>query len=154
MFGKLNKEQIEKALSENLIGRIGCHANEKTYVVPISYAYDGKCVYGHTYEGLKINMMRQNPHVCFEVDNTENMANWQSVIAWGTFKELKGVKGRNAGLRKLIDRTLPIISSETVKLTSQWPFPPDDVSKIKGIVFKIYLNEKSGRYENADPVIK
>jgi nitroimidazol reductase NimA-like FMN-containing flavoprotein (pyridoxamine 5'-phosphate oxidase superfamily) len=28
-------------------------------------------------------MMRANPHVCFEVDHRENLANWRSVVAWG-----------------------------------------------------------------------
>lgn len=151
MFGKLDDRQIEKVLSDNFIGRIGCHANNKTYIVPISYAYDGSYIYSHTYEGLKISMMRLNPNVCFEVDQMENMANWQSVIAWGTFKELTGVEERNAGLQKLIDRTLPKISSATVKLSPQWPFPPDDLNKVKGIIFTIRLHEKSGRYENLDP---
>lgn len=151
MFGKLDNAQIEKVLSDNFIGRIGCHANNKTYVVPVSYAYDGECIYGHAYEGLKISMMRQNPNVCFQVDRMENMANWQSVIAWGTFKELTGVEERNAGLQKLTGRTFPEISSATVKLSSQWPFPPDDLKKVKGIIFKICLHEKSGRYEASDP---
>lgn len=151
MFGKLDNVQIEKVISDNFIGRLGCHAEGKTYVVPISYAYDGKCIYAHTYEGLKISMMRQNPNVCFQVDRMENMASWESVIVWGTFEELTNVEERNVGLQKLIDRVLPKISSETVKLTPQWPFPTDDFSKIKGIVFKICLHEKSGRYEGIDP---
>jgi len=41
MFKKLGKTQIEKIISGNIVGRIGCHADGKTYVVPISYAYDG-----------------------------------------------------------------------------------------------------------------
>ena len=36
--------------------------------------------------------MRANPNVCFEVDAMSNMANWQSVILFGTFHELKGKK--------------------------------------------------------------
>jgi len=151
MFGTLDQAQIEKVLSENIIGRIGCHANGKTYVVPISYAFDGRCVYAHAFEGLKIYMMRQNPDVCFEVDKMEDMADWKSVIAWGRFEELTNEEERKEGIQKLIDRVLPYISSETVKLSPQWPFPTNDFSYIKGIVFRICLNEKSGRFEGIDP---
>jgi hypothetical protein len=42
-----------------------------------------RIVCGHSADGLKITMMRANPHVCFEVDHRENLANWRSVVAWG-----------------------------------------------------------------------
>jgi nitroimidazol reductase NimA-like FMN-containing flavoprotein (pyridoxamine 5'-phosphate oxidase superfamily) len=147
MFGKLGKAQIEKVITDNIVGRLGCHADGKTYVVPISYAYDGRFIYARTFEGLKISMMRKNPDVCFQIDEMENMANWRSVVAWGTFEELTGEEERNAGLQKLIARILPEISSETVKLSPQWPFPTEDYTKIEGIVFRIRLTEKSGRFE-------
>lgn len=147
MFGTLNNEEIEQVFQTSFIGRIGCHADGKTYVVPISYAYDGACIYAHTYEGLKISIMRKNPEVCFQTDNMQNMANWQSAIAWGTFEELTEPERRNAGLKILTDRVLPYIASETVKLAPQWPFPPDHPEKIEGIVFRICIREKSGKFE-------
>lgn len=45
MFKNLESKQIEKVISENIIARLGCHADGETYVVPISYAYDGKYLY-------------------------------------------------------------------------------------------------------------
>jgi uncharacterized protein len=150
MFGKLNNDQIEKVIVDNFIGRLGCHADGKTYVVPISYAYDGKFIYARTFEGLKISMMRKNPKVCFQIDEMENMANWKSVVSWGIFEELITEVKRNEGLQKLIARMLPDIASETVKLSPQWPFPTDDFSKIKGIIFRIRITEKTGRFEMMD----
>ncbi|HYK45494.1 MAG TPA: pyridoxamine 5'-phosphate oxidase family protein, partial [Parafilimonas sp.] len=88
MFGHLGEDAIEDVLHQQFIGRIGCNYNDVTYVVPIGYAYDGKYVYAHAEEGMKINMMRENPHVCFEVDTIENMGNWKSVIGWGDYEEL------------------------------------------------------------------
>jgi nitroimidazol reductase NimA-like FMN-containing flavoprotein (pyridoxamine 5'-phosphate oxidase superfamily) len=52
-------------------------------------------VYCHTHEGTKLDMMRQNPKICFEVDDLMDMANWRSVIAKGTFQELIGRHARN-----------------------------------------------------------
>lgn len=153
MFGTLDSAQIEEVLSKNVVGRIGCHADGKTYVVPISYAYDGKCVYAHTYEGLKLSMMRKNPDVCFQVDQMEDMANWRSVITWGTFEELTKEKERNDGLKKLIERVVPAVASKTVRLGAQWPFPTRDYASINGIVLRICLHEKSGRFEEMDPEI-
>ena len=147
MLGKLNIPEIEALLSKQLIGRIGCRYGDSLYVVPISYAYDGEYVYCHTQEGMKINIMRKNPKVCFEVDHLINMANWQSVIAWGEFEELTDTKERNKALHKLHERIFPMIASETVHLSSDWPFPPEEFSKIPGIAFRIRLGAKTGRFE-------
>lgn len=150
MIGTLQNSEIEEMLHTHFIGRIGCHANSTTYVVPISYAYDGAYIYGHSNEGLKLEMMRANPTVCFEVDDMENMANWKSVICQGTFEELKEEKERTTGANVLLNRTLPLLTSSTVKITPHWPFGGVDSNHLKGIIFRIALKEKSGRFEKSD----
>ena len=153
MLGKLNNQEIENVFKEQLIGRIGCHANNITYIVPTSYAYDGETIYARAHEGLKIELMRKNPHVCFQVDIIENMGNWKSVIAWGEFRELTETLKRNSAIQKLLDRKIPGIASNTVKLTADWPFSSeDDLSAIPGIIFSILINEKTGRFEKSDEV--
>lgn len=92
MLAQLTKGQIESVLYSLIVGRLGCHADDTTYVVPITYAYDGNYVYGHTREGLKIDIMRKNPKVCFQVDATEDMGNWRSVIAWGNSKNYQSLR--------------------------------------------------------------
>jgi nitroimidazol reductase NimA-like FMN-containing flavoprotein (pyridoxamine 5'-phosphate oxidase superfamily) len=150
MFGNLGEDAIETILHHQIIGHIGCHANDTTYVVPISYAYNDGCIYAHTEEGMKINMMRQNPKVCFEVYRMENMGNWQCVIGWGNFEEITDEKERAVALNVLLKRDLPIISSKTVQLTPDWPFVPEDINTIPGIVFRIKLTMKTGKYERTE----
>lgn len=154
MFGDLDEEDIDAILHKQIIGHIACHANELTYVVPISYAYQNGKIFAHTYEGMKINIMRQNPKVCFAVHKMENMANWQSVIAWGNFEEITDPVNREAALKVLLMRDLPAITSKTVQLTPDWPFiPNNDLNKIVGgIVICIHLTMKTGRYESSDSV--
>ncbi len=147
MFGKLTTSEMEEVLHLEVVGRIGCHNDEMMYVVPVSYAYDGDCIYSHTEEGLKVSIMRQNPKVCFQTDHMDNMANWKSVIAWGEFEELTDPEERKRALQKLIDRNLPAITSETTRLSPEWPFTPDDINNIHGIVYRVRLTEKTGRFE-------
>ena len=149
MVGILEPAEIEEMLSGNVVGRLGCHANGRTYVVPISYAYENGCIYGHTQEGLKVDMMRQNPEVCFEVDRLMEMSNWRSVIGWGRFEEINDKEDRDKALQILIRRKLPSLVSDTVKLSDDWPFNTGGLEAISGIVFKICLQEKTGRYELA-----
>ena len=49
MLGKLNNVEFEELLTQQIIGRIACHANDMSYIVPISYAYDGECFYARTF---------------------------------------------------------------------------------------------------------
>ena len=149
MLGKLDQNQVEEVLHSQIIGRIGCHADGITYVVPISYAYDGAFIYGHSRQGMKLNIMRDNPRVCFQVDIIRNMAMWDSVIVMGVFEELTSREDRKKALRVLNGRMTPLITSQTLKITPDWPFDGDaEPDKIKGVLFRIRPQEKTGRYEN------
>jgi hypothetical protein len=153
MFGTLDNQEIEKVLTHQYIGRLGCSAEGRTYIVPISYAYDGNYLYFHAArEGAKIQIMRQNPEVCFQTDLMENMACWKSVICRGKFEEVTDKQERVNALEVLLARELPLIASQTVKLTPSWPFHPDDLNEIGGIVFRISITEKTGRFETIQKV--
>lgn len=140
MLGELTRDEIDGVLRGNVIGRIGCHAFGRTYVVPITYAYDGTAVYAHSAEGMKVHMMRENPRVCFEVDSMDGMANWKSVIASGVFQELHGAAA---------DECYTWIAGE---LATRIDGPPGETVHPKngappGVVYRILLEEKTGRYE-------
>lgn len=148
MLGNLQPQQVEEVLKNQLVGRIGCSLNGETYIVPISYAYDGNYIYCHTNEGKKTNIMRKNPRVCFQVDEMKDMANWKSVIVQGEFEELTLKDDRNAAMQTLLNRYLPVLSSVTTHFGEHWPFHPEDVTNIKGVVFRIVVVEKTGRFED------
>ena len=147
MLGDLTANQIETVLHREVVGRIGCHANNTTYIVPMTYAYDGQFVYGHTREGMKIDMMRKNPKVCFEVDVMENMSNWRSVIAWGSFEELKTPEEREKGMQQLIDRVMPLLTGETTVSQAMTDGHGKYIDAMTGVVYRIKLTKKTGRYE-------
>ncbi len=149
MIGKLSDSEIEAVLAGNLVGRIGCHADGVTYVVPVSYAYDGEFIYVRTQEGMKIDMLRKNPELCFQVDILKNMANWKSVVVWGRFEELKEPELRGAALQKLVDRITPAVTGRNVRFYEEWPFSPADPGSLPGLVFRIHLKEKTGRFESS-----
>ncbi|WP_242093876.1 pyridoxamine 5'-phosphate oxidase family protein [Aestuariivivens sediminicola] len=147
MLGELTANQIEQLLYAQLIGRLGCHADGITYVVPITYAYDGTYIYGHTREGMKIDMMRKNPKVCFQLDVMENMSNWRSVISWGTFEELQDPEDRIMGMKKLWDRIMPYTTGETTVQHAITDSHAKSIEAMQGVVYRVKLSEKTGRYE-------
>jgi len=153
MFGDLTKNDSLKFLEENAYGRLGCHAFGKTYVVPISFVYNDGMIYCHTHDGLKVRMMRNNPDVCFQVDSIDGMANWKSVIVQGNYKELEG-KEKEKGLQALLNRKIPAMFSETMKLSPDWPFTTANYADIPGIVFSIEIKEITGKFEKANSAVR
>jgi len=149
MIGKLTSEEIENLLHQQFIGHLGCQDKDTVYVVPISYAYEGGNIYCHSLEGQKVAMMRNNPKVCFQVDEMKDMANWKSVITWGNFEEIDDEMERRKALHILSARRLPISSSITTHLGHTWPFMDEDAKGITGLFFRISLKEKSGKYESS-----
>lgn len=92
---ELSRPEIDELLREQVVGRIGCHARGLTYVVPVIYAYDGDGLYVASVDGQKIRMMRENPEVCFEVDEYE-AAGWRSAIVHGLYEELSAPEAERA----------------------------------------------------------
>jgi len=155
MLGKLNESQVEYLLNSQLIGRIGCHANNITYVVPVNYLYDGDCIYAHSAKGMKINMMRSNPEVCFEVDDIKSVINWQSVILWGKFEEIEDMNEKVEVMQKLTDRIVPFLTGDDSHPSHGITANASDVGdEVELILYKIVIDRKTGRFEKHNKTIR
>jgi nitroimidazol reductase NimA-like FMN-containing flavoprotein (pyridoxamine 5'-phosphate oxidase superfamily) len=83
----MSPEEIEQFLAVTVTGRLGTSAGNRPYVVPLSFVYLDGAIYYHwfSYEGRKIDTIRENPRVCFEADEyTRDHLNYRSVIADGS----------------------------------------------------------------------
>lgn len=134
----LPPDGIEELLGAAIVGRIACCAHGATgdgrpYLVPIAYGYDGEAVYAHSGPGRKLDLMRAEPRVTFEVDHAEASDRWRSVIAEGEFEEITDPDQRLRALRVIYPAPaeIPALGSQTV-------------------VFRIQLTARSGRYETPD----
>jgi hypothetical protein len=147
MIGELTKEQIENVLQSQVHCRLACIDEKKPYLVPVSYAYDGKFIYCQSKEGKKINLLRKNPNVCIQVQIMTSMNNWQSVLVYGIYEELKDNAAAEA--RKILfDKVLTLFTSAAVhKFEHSEGETIEDKNRIKDIMFKINIQEITGRYE-------
>ena len=150
MLGKLNNVQIEALLKELPVGRIGCHADGVTYIVPVNYVYDGTNVYAHSAKGMKIDMMRKNPGVCFQVDAIDDLTNWESVIAWGTFEEITDLREKPQAMQLIIDKVMPLMRGSTAQPSHGFTSDASNVGDdLELILYKIVLTKKTGRFERS-----
>jgi hypothetical protein len=89
MILEMSPSEIEEFAVSQKVGRVGCHVHGETYVVPVIYAWEAGCIYVYTTEGKKVDMMRECPRVCFEIDEYQPSGAWRSVIVQGMFEELR-----------------------------------------------------------------
>jgi hypothetical protein len=143
MLGELTRPQIEDLLHTEVIARIGCLSDRGVYVVPVTYVYDNTYVWGHAMDGTKLAAMRAHPQVCVEVEHVDDLSNWRSVIAWGTFEECHGADW-DAGLALLVQRIMPLLTLPAHQ------GPPDLAALRRGSVYRIQLETKTGRFEKVD----
>ena len=149
MLGTLTPVEIERLLASEFTGRIGCNADGRTYVVPITYAYRSGNVYCHGAEGQKVRMMRKQPDVCFEIDRVEDLGNWKSVIAEGRFYELGGREALEA-MDVLIARFAELERTQEPHPSYVLRASEAESSRADGrpiVLFRIQLAEKTGRFE-------
>jgi nitroimidazol reductase NimA-like FMN-containing flavoprotein (pyridoxamine 5'-phosphate oxidase superfamily) len=148
MLGTLNEMQMNHFLLSQTVGRVACTNEKIPYIVPVTYIYNGKDIITQTKEGMKLDIMRKNPNVCFEVDSMSNMANWQSVILNGTFHELKGKEAEKAR-DFLFNHLWPLLTSSTIHPHEHAASASaiDDSNRIKPVMFRIEIKNKSGRFE-------
>jgi nitroimidazol reductase NimA-like FMN-containing flavoprotein (pyridoxamine 5'-phosphate oxidase superfamily) len=148
MIGKLDTNQVNNLLCSQSIGRLACTDGEQPYIVPISFSYDGVYIYGQTNMGKKLKIIKKNPDVCFEVDQMMDMRNWQSVVIYGEFEELKN-KAAGTGREILFEKEFSLLTNISVHahehaVTSIL----EDKGRIKEILFRIKIKKVTGRYQN------
>ena len=89
-----NHREIDALLREGSLCHLGLMDEGIPYVVPVTYGYDGESLYIHSaMEGRKMDLLRTNPMVCFEITPQWSLvpgkrgcdwtASYESVIGWG-----------------------------------------------------------------------
>ena len=147
MLGELNDMEMKNVLSSQVLGRLACSDGNQPYIVPLTYTYDGKYIYGQTNYGRKIRALRKNPRICFEVDMMTDMANWKSVLVFGEFRELNGKEAEHAR-DTLINRVFTLLTSSTIHLHEHDEKGTiDDSNRVKTVMYRIKIKKMTGRYE-------
>ena len=85
---QISENECRAILARAPMGRLGCALDNQPYVIPVYFAYEESYIYVFATLGRKIEWMRANPKVCFQVDEVKSALDWISVIANGQFEEL------------------------------------------------------------------
>jgi len=147
---RTDKEITDQGAISRIIGqcqvcRLGLAKDNRPYIIPVSFGYDGSALYFHTAKtGTKIDFITANPGVCFEFEYGVRLAphetdpcNWtfsyQSVIGYGTVRELADPEEKADGLRRIMKQY-----SE-----KEWTFTAVSLEAIS--VWKVEIESMTGK---------
>ena len=151
-----DKNEIEEILLTSMVGRLGTCANGIPYITPMNFTYDKETskIFLHcANEGRKLDNIRINPNVCFEVEEVKNVivklptcassVAYSSVIMFGSIKILSDLNAKNYALQKLAEKYAP----QNPKV------PFTDVMLNKTNVLEIEIKEMTAKRSPVKPAI-
>lgn len=130
-----DKTEIERIIREALVCRVALSDDNSPYVFPVCFGYKDGCIYFHSaLEGKKIEILKKNSRICFEMDiehelvEGERGCDWgmfySSVIGYGTASCVEDVEEKKQALNILLEH----YTSRKYDFASQ---PLDQVAVIK-----------------------
>ena len=138
----LSTRQAEFVLTRNHVGRVAFHDGTRVELLPVHYVYADGMVVARTSRGVKDSIWQQRPDVVFEVDESQALFEWRSVIVRGTLRVLATTGSREQRLEHWnavgIIRTL-----------IRDAFTERDPTPGRQVIFTITPNEISGREASA-----
>ncbi|MFO7568157.1 MAG: pyridoxamine 5'-phosphate oxidase family protein [Smithellaceae bacterium] len=87
-----NRRIIDGILQSAPVCRIALALDSAPYIVPVNFAVKRDVLYFHcALTGRKIDILRQNTAVCFEVDLPGNLVHGETACGWGmTYQSVIG----------------------------------------------------------------
>lgn len=85
-----DKEVTEKSVIEKIINdaefcRIALSNGNEPYIIPMNFGYKDGCVYMHSAkEGKKLDIMKANNNVCFQVESQVELLKDENPCGWST----------------------------------------------------------------------
>ncbi len=139
-----NRSQIEDILKQARVCRLAMADDDFPYIVPLNFGYRDDVIYIHSaQQGRKIDLLKKNPNVCFEVDELSRLKKAKQACDWGVeYKSVIGT-GRACFVDNKADkiRALDIIMAQY----SDRSFEYTDEALAKTCIIKIMIKEMTGK---------
>ena len=137
-FSTLSREECEILLAGHRIARLAYSHKDRVDIEPIHYVYAAGWIYMRTQPGTKLSTIVHNPWVAIEVDESEALFDWQSVVVHGRLELLDDGPHDKARAR----HAEAVAALRTLVPTA---FTADDPTPDRTIIGAIYVDTIQGR---------
>jgi len=135
---------IESILRQAIVCRLAMCDGDTPYLVPLSFGYQNRALYFHSAtEGKKVEILRRNPKVCFEVDLGPAVKKADTPCRWGmVFRSVIGT-GTVHFLETPVEksRALDILMAHYANV--RFDIPDSKLDSV--LVFRVDIDEMTGK---------
>lgn len=125
--------------------RIALASGDRPYIVPVNFAVSGGHLYFHCAKaGQKIDMLRKNPSVCFEVDIPGDLVEGEQACSWG-MKYASVIGFGQAYFVTGADEKKKALNTLMIKYAGSDSFPYSDDALDKVYVIGVRIEKISGK---------
>ena len=135
---------MEEILKKAQVCRLAVSYRDMPYIIPMNFGYADRVLYFHSaQEGLKLLILRENPHASFEVEidtqlvPSEQGCNWtmryQSVVGFGEVEFINGLAEKREGMKHILQQY-----SDNITF-------PNDAALEEVTLFKLKINTMTGK---------
>lgn len=117
---EMRRDDMVELLKRVHFGHLGCSRDNVPYVVPVSYAYTDAGIYIYTTEGKKSEIIRENPHVCLQVEDIVDNRDWKSVIVTGEAKQVADEAERDMALKLIAEINPTLTPAVSIRWMDSW----------------------------------
>jgi nitroimidazol reductase NimA-like FMN-containing flavoprotein (pyridoxamine 5'-phosphate oxidase superfamily) len=100
----MSPAEMHALLQRESFGHLGCARDNRPYVLPMNYAYDGKELYFFTTQGMKTQYIKANSQVCLQVEEIKDSTRWKSVMVIGRAAELTSAEETQRAMKLITER--------------------------------------------------
>ena len=133
----LDRGECEAILARNHVGRVAYGLAGRVDIAPLHYVFLDGWLYGRTSHGAKLDIIKHNHWVAFEVDEVAGLLDWRSVIVHGGWYSYDSAPPSE---HATWDRGIALLR-ELVAGT----MTPNDPVPFRTVVFRIDTAEFTGR---------
>lgn len=138
-------EVIESIMKEALECRIGLCEDNKPYIVPMNFGYKHNYLYIHSaLEGKKIEILKKNSNVCFEVDVKTEVVKAKNPCGW-SMKYLSVIGFGKASFVEDLAEKAEALNAIMEKYSGKDDYEFPEVALKKVAVIKIEIEEITGK---------
>ena len=116
----MSPAEMHALLQRESFGHLGCARDNRPYVVPMHYAYDGKELYFFTTQGMKTQYIDANPQVCLQVEEVSDGSRWKSVMVVGRAQPLTKPEDTQNAMKLITERNPTLTPAISATQTDAW----------------------------------
>jgi uncharacterized protein len=138
-------ETIQKIFNESEVCRIALSDDNKPYIVPMNFGYKDNTLFLHSAsEGYKIDVLKRNKNVCFQMDIKTEIVKSESPCNWG-MKYLSLIGSGKAHLIDNLSEKREALNVIMIKYSPDTSFSYSDKALKEVLVIKVNIGSVTGK---------